>query len=167
MKRIDDVGGVPSPRSEGMHLPHVTPFAKSPIYFFTAGAANRSPLFACTDAHRILTDVWRNSAACDGWYVGRYVVMPDHVHFFARPAVDAKSRAVWCKTWKSITSRQIIQAMGVRPPIWQADTFDHILRNSESYAEKWAYVCANPIRAGLVAKAEDWPWQGEINSLTF
>jgi hypothetical protein len=43
--------------------------------------------------------------------------------------------------------------------------FDHILRSSESYSEKWNYVRDNPVRAGLVANADDWPWQGQIEEL--
>jgi len=33
--------------------------------------------------------------------------------------------------------------------------FDHILRNDESYSEKWEYVRENPVRAGLVQRAQD------------
>ena len=40
--------------------------------------------------------------------------------------------------------------------------FDHILRNDESYAEKWNYVRDNPVRAGLVELAENWPYHGEV-----
>jgi hypothetical protein len=43
--------------------------------------------------------------------------------------------------------------------------FDHILRSSESYSEKWNYVRDNPVRAGLVANANDWHWQGQIEEL--
>jgi len=49
--------------------------------------------------------------------------------------------------------------------IWQEEFFDHVLRSSESYTQKWDYVKENPLRAGLVANAGDWPWQGEIESL--
>ncbi|MBL9202659.1 MAG: transposase [Opitutaceae bacterium] len=111
-----------------MHLPHVAPFARAPLYFFTACIAGRKPVLACAAASEILTNVWKNSAEHDGWFVGRYVLMPDHVHFFASPAADAKPRAVWCKAWKSISSRHITRALGATPPIWQRDTFDHILR---------------------------------------
>jgi hypothetical protein len=31
--------------------------------------------------------------------------------------------------------------------------------------DKWSYVRENPVRAGLVARAEDWPYQGELNVL--
>jgi hypothetical protein len=37
-----------------------------------------------------------------------------------------------------------------------------LIRNTESYAQKWDYVRENPIRAGLVSPTEDWPFQGEI-----
>src|SRR4030095_9854688 len=40
--------------------------------------------------------------------------------------------------------------------------FDHLIRHGESYSEKWEYVRQNPVRAGLVHQADDWPWQGEI-----
>jgi hypothetical protein len=36
------------------------------------------------------------------------------------------------------------------------------LRPAENYAEKWNYVRENPVRAGLVKNANDWPYQGEI-----
>jgi putative transposase len=49
--------------------------------------------------------------------------------------------------------------------IWQKEFFDDVLRSSESYSQKWDYVRENPVRAGLVARVEDWPWQGEIEPL--
>ena len=46
---------------------------------------------------------------------------------------------------------------------WQPGFFDHLLRRNESYAQKWDYVWRNPVRAKLVAKPEDWPYQGEVH----
>jgi len=48
---------------------------------------------------------------------------------------------------------------------WQDGFFDHVLRSSESYGEKWEYVRMNPVRAGLVKQTEDWPFIGEIEKL--
>ena len=93
--------------------------------------------------------------------------MPDHIHFFASPSTEAKSRADWLKLWKSVSARRLTKEFNVSPPFWQPDTFDHIMRSAESYAEKWDYVRSNPVRAGLAARSEDWPWQGEIHSLAF
>ncbi len=46
--------------------------------------------------------------------------------------------------------------------IWEEGFFDHVLRSNESYSQKWNYVRENPVRAGLVKSAADWPYQGEI-----
>jgi REP element-mobilizing transposase RayT len=92
----------------------------------------RWKLLAGETAHRILSDVWAKSADLDGWYVGRYVLMPDHVHFFSAPAPDAKPREVWHKMWKSVTARRLAGELKLAPPIWQHDTFDHILRSTDS-----------------------------------
>jgi putative transposase len=46
--------------------------------------------------------------------------------------------------------------------IWQRGFFDHVLRNDESYAEKWQYVVLNPVRKGFVSRHEDWPYAGEV-----
>jgi len=48
---------------------------------------------------------------------------------------------------------------------WQSGFFDHLIRHSESYAEKWEYVPLNPVRAGLVKNFQEWPWKGEIERL--
>lgn len=162
------MGGVPSPRLfEGMRLPHVIPFSRAPIYFFTACTANRRPLLANERAFVCLREIWSKSTSLDGWFVGRFVLMPDHAHFFAAPSPDAKRRDAWLKLWKSVSARRLAKDLNVVPPFWQADTFDHILRSAESYGEKWEYVRANPVRAGLIERPDDWPWQGEINPLMF
>ena len=44
---------------------------------------------------------------------------------------------------------------GVR---WQRNFFDHRLRHDESLAEKFAYVCQNPLRAGLIRNELEWPY---------
>jgi len=44
---------------------------------------------------------------------------------------------------------------------------DHVLRGDESYGGKWEYVRENPVRAGLVATWEKWPFRGEPFALGF
>ena len=45
---------------------------------------------------------------------------------------------------------------------WQRGFFDHLIRNTESYTQKWDYVRENPVRSGLVASSDAWKYQGEI-----
>jgi putative transposase len=56
----------------------------------------------------------------------------------------------------------LCEASAVRSPIWQRGFFDHVLRNDENYGQKWNYIRENPVRAGLVNNAEDWPYSGEL-----
>lgn len=56
--------------------------------------------------------------------------------------------------WKSYTAKTL-GAAGVR---WQRGFFDHRLRCDESLDAKSSYIRTNPVRAGLVARAEEWPW---------
>lgn len=103
----------------------------------------------------MLLDIWTRSGAHDGWFVGDYLLMPDHVHFFARFGRDSKSMAEWVKMWKSLSARALDKDSGMA--VWQPDYFDRFLRSGESYSEKWAYVQNNPVRAGLIPQADDWP----------
>ena len=41
---------------------------------------------------------------------------------------------------------------------WQRNFFDHRLRDDENFAEKAEYILQNPVRAGLVNDAKDWPY---------
>jgi hypothetical protein len=43
--------------------------------------------------------------------------------------------------------------------------FHHRLRAGESYGQKWQYVRENPVRAGLVANPDDWPYHGRVHEI--
>ena len=69
------------------------------------------------------------------------------------------------QAWKQWTSKRLARELSLSGNLWQEQFFDRVLRSTESYSQKWDYVKENPVPAGLVAGAEDWPWQGEIDSL--
>lgn len=150
-----------------MHLPHLPPFSRHPLLFITCCTAARNPLLANPLAHSILEELWRRSADLDGWHVGHYLLMPDHVHLFARPADSAKPPAAWIKTWKSVSSRQLGANHQATGPVWQPDYFDHFVRSVASYQEKWDYVQDNPVRKGLCTERARWPYQGTLQDLKF
>jgi len=101
-----------------------------------------------------------------GAWVGRYVLMPDHLHLFVVLEDDRMRLSAWIGSLKKAVSK-ILRAREEASPHWQKGFFDHVMRGSESYSEKWDYVRANPVRAGLVAQAEDWPYSGEIHELEY
>jgi putative transposase len=87
--------------------------------------------------------------------------MPDHLHLFVRGTIDFKLGA-WIGGLKRVVAAAVTGGRG----IWQRGFFDHVIRTGESYSEKWHYVRENPVRAGLVAHAEDWPFQREIVAIS-
>ena len=98
-------------------------------------------------------------------WIGRYVLMPDHLHVF----VSAEGNAAlsrWIGSLKKHLTAWRRQA-GLEGPFWQDGFSDHLLRHGESYAEKWRYVCQNPVRKGLTKSAEEWPYAGEIHALSW
>jgi putative transposase len=140
---------------------------EQPIYFITTCTSKRRPILASSEVADILADESRSARARHGWAIGRYVIMPDHVHFFCSAELGAKPLPQFVQAWKQWTSKRIIRVLGFADGIWQQEFFDHVLRSSESYSEKWNYVKENPVRAGLVTTSDDWPWQGEIESIMF
>ena len=89
--------------------------------------------------------------------------MPDHLHLVATPGDAAVSLERWVAYWKSLYSREHART----GEAWQPACWDRRLRSGESYDEKWEYIRNNPVRAGLVAQPEDWPYAGEIWPLEF
>ena len=99
-------------------------------------------------------------------FVGRYVLMPDHVHLFVARSEDGVTLSAWVKSLKNSLSK-VLRQQEIPTPHWQKDFFDHVLRSSESYDEKWQYVVHNPVRAGLVPRVDEWPYHGEIHPLEY
>jgi REP element-mobilizing transposase RayT len=140
-----------------------TVFVDSPIYFVTACTANRRKILASSAIHESFVEFAKSGPEHGAW-IGKYVVMPDHLHAFVALDEERITLANWMKSLKNSLSKAM-RAEKILPPHWQKAFFDHVLRSSESGSEKWEYVSDNPVRAGLVKRSEDWPFQGEIFSL--
>jgi REP element-mobilizing transposase RayT len=140
-------------------------FDREPIYFVTACAADRRHIFA-TEAIHAAFITFATAATVHGAFVGRYVIMPDHIHLFVALDPEKTTLSAWVKSLKNHVSK-VLRNQGEPPPHWQRGFFDHALRSGESYDEKWQYVLQNPVRAKLVSEPEDWPYQGEINPLEY
>jgi putative transposase len=130
-----------------------------PLYFVTFNTHRRRRLLANERVHQRFL-AFGKAGLTRGIAIGRYVIMPDHIHLFVRGSLDFVL-AQWVRMLKRSLSAAIPEAI----PHWQAGFFDHLIRHGDSYAEKWEYVCLNPVRAGVVIDCQEWPWQGEIKKL--
>ncbi|NOX54979.1 MAG: hypothetical protein GXP27_11200 [Planctomycetes bacterium] len=150
-------------RKSPIHLPPIEWPDRPVIVFLTVCTQSRKPILAKHDIHRLLLDAW---AEAKTWVVGRYVLMPDHIHLFCGPrSPESPSLGRWVQFWKSWASRR-----WPRPeeqPVWLKSFWDTQLRRSESYEQKWEYVRRNPVRASLVSQPDDWPYAGEVDRLVW
>lgn len=140
-------------------------FADQPIYFITTCTRDRRAVLDSDAMHSICTEVWENAETLYGWLVGRYVIMPDHVHFFCASKTETATLEMFVGKWKEWTAKYAVRRHDIQAPLWQERFFDHLLRSGESYDEKWNYVLDNPVRAQLVTNREDWKYQGERHEL--
>ncbi|PYV51268.1 MAG: hypothetical protein DMG92_05020 [Acidobacteria bacterium] len=90
------------------------------------------------------------------------VIMPDHVHMLFTLLRDERG---WpypmqkiLKMIKGTSARDINRLLGSSGPVWQDESFDHVLRSQESLEEKIEYIRTSPVRAGLVQKPEEYSW---------
>lgn len=142
-----------------------TTYERRPIYFVTACTAERRELLASELVHEAFLGFVEQASDRGAW-VGRYVLMPDHLHLFVMVEDERVRLSEWIRSLKNSISKTL-RARGEPSPHWQKGFFDHVMRSGESYSQKWDYVRANPVRAGLVDSADDWPYAGEINDLEY
>jgi putative transposase len=128
------------------------------VIFDTICTKNRSPWLATPEVHSLLIETWSKANL---WLVGRYVIMPDHIHLFAWETEDSIPYENWVKYWKSQFTKMHKQPAHQ----WQADHWDTRMRTFETYESKWYYVRQNPVRAELVSETDQWPFQGELHRL--
>ena len=135
-------------------------FATDPLYFVTFCAHERQRFLANAEVHAAFVLFAKRAEYNFNVAVGRYVIMPDHVHLFVRGDCNFRL-GPWIGALKQ-TLAKAARLPREKGQIWEEGFFDHVLRNKESYSQKWNYVRENPVRAGLVESAADWPYQGEI-----
>ncbi len=127
-----------------------------PLYFVTMCAQDRREVLANDVVHSVLINFGQQGVE-RGFALGRYVIIPDHIHLFVSGTLDFEL-GIWVRGLKRVVAAAVT---GGRSGLWQRGFFDHVVRNSESYSQKWDYVRENPVRAGLVRIADEWPYQGE------
>jgi putative transposase len=131
----------------------------APVYFVTFCTHRRKAILASNRTHSAFVQFAKRAVEFNV-AVGRYVIMPDHVHLFVCGDEEFVLSG-WITGLKQVLARANGWSRN-NGQIWQEGFFDHMLRNDESMNAKWDYIFENPVRAGLVENTEGWPYQGEI-----
>jgi REP-associated tyrosine transposase len=104
-----------------------------PFYFVTICTIHRQKIGDLEAAYHAFEAYVRRARDEFGVAVGRFVMMPDHLHLFIRGGADFN-----LAQWVNGLKRTMSVALGAtkKRPLWQPRFFDHILRNEESYTQK-------------------------------
>jgi putative transposase len=85
-----------------------------------------------------------------------FVVMPNHVHLLIAPEVPLARVMNWIKGVSARQANLLLDRTG--EPFWQDESFDHWVRHWRQFEKIRDYIHRNPVRAGLVGEAAEWPY---------
>ncbi|TXH05537.1 MAG: transposase [Nevskiaceae bacterium] len=123
---------------------------------------NRELVFRDTADHQQWLDLLVEAAQHEKLAVHAYVLMPDHVHLLATPETDSGLS----RTMQAIGRRYVPaynRRHGRRGALWEGRYRATLLQPERYLLPCMAYIDLNPVRAGLVARAADYPWSSHAH----
>jgi putative transposase len=91
-----------------------------------------------------------------GVEIWAYCLMPNHVHLIATPKNEAGLARAIGEAHRRYTT--FINARAGRTGHLFQGRFASVVMDEDHLRTAARYVCLNPVRARLAARAEDWPW---------
>lgn len=126
-------------------------------YFITSRTWESRKLFVKDEVFRIFLKALLGYRDKGIFQLHAFVLMPDHFHMLLTPSdTTTLERAV--QYIKGGSSHAIGETLRFQFPIWQPGFNDHRIRDARDYQTHVRYIGQNPIKRGLVARAEDYPW---------
>jgi len=84
-----------------------------------------------------------------------YIIMPNHLHVLLKPINHAVSKTM--QLIKGRSSRKINKGY-----FWQKGFFDFTILTEKKFKEKFNYIHYNPVKWGLVERAEDYKYSSAM-----
>jgi putative transposase len=129
-------------------------------YFLTNCTQDRIPRFHDGTVVTEVLDFMVAESQTYGFALQAYCFMPDHLHLLTNGTHKAADCLGFVKTFKQRSGYAFKQRTLKR--LWQVRPYDHILRPNESWEAIAYYIWMNPVRKGLCARPEDWPFSGSL-----
>jgi putative transposase len=106
--------------------------------------------------YALYLDLLADGAERAGVAIWSYCLMPNHVHIIAVPSDEDGLRQCFRFVHRHYTG-YINARLRVTGHLWQG-RFSSVAMDEAHLVTALRYVALNPVRAGLVARAEDWCW---------
>lgn len=82
------------------------------------------------------------------YFLSCFCVMPNHAHVLVRPFTGFDPAAL-LHSWKSFTAKEINKHLGRSGEVWEAESYDTLVRDSEHLWKVVRYIGKNPAKAGI------------------
>ena len=129
-------------------------------YSLTFCTDRRQRLFTDADTVELVLQQLVRAAGDQKFAVLAYCFMPDHLHVLAEGTADDSDCKRFIKAFKQYSGYYYSQEQ--HQALWQRYGFEHVLRDDEITIEVAKYILANPVRAGLAATVEQYPYVGSL-----
>ena len=107
-------------------------------------------------ADMIVEAIHYNANILGHYLLHAFVVMPNHVHLLATPAVALPKLT---KSLKGITAKRANAMLALTgSAFWQEESYDRLVRHDREFEGIRNYIDENPVRAGLVKEASEYRW---------
>jgi putative transposase len=129
-------------------------------YFLTLCTIDRRRCFVDRSAVGLVREQLRLAADSHRVAVIAYCFMPDHLHVLVEGLTPDASLQEFARVFKQRSSFYWRRHTGIA--LWQRSYFEHVLREDEDTITVARYILANPLRAGLADRVEDYPFSGSM-----
>ncbi|HWE96082.1 MAG TPA: helicase C-terminal domain-containing protein [Tepidisphaeraceae bacterium] len=89
-----------------------------------------------------------------------WCLMPNHVHVIVQPLPGFELPQI-LHSWKRFTATEANKLLGRSGPFWQAEYYDHLIRDEDDFRHAVTYLWSNPEKAGL----KGWAWREKDEEL--
>ena len=127
----------------------------------TLATAGRARVFAQPRAVQTCLAALKQAATRYEAGVYAYCFMPDHLHLLAATPSDVDFVS-FIQYFKQLSAFSLSHPSPTAHGLWQARFYDHALRLDEDIITVARYIFGNPVRAGIVADAADYPYSGSL-----
>ncbi|OGO19925.1 MAG: hypothetical protein A2Z14_00575 [Chloroflexi bacterium RBG_16_48_8] len=140
--------------------PHL--FRPNAIYVITGSTINKRHLLDSNEKKKFLCETLFERASQFNWQLEAWACLSNHYHFIARAPENASTMTDLIRAVHSLSARYInsVDNQTGRRVWW--NYWDFCIKDEKSYLSILRYVHENPVKHGVVERAEDYPFSSYL-----
>jgi putative transposase len=141
----------------GRNAPAASILNPSRTFFATTGTSMGRRLLQSERNALLLIDVLRSLTAEHRFKLHDFVIMPNHVHLLLTVHNEMTIEKAM-QLIKGRFSHRLSHEFGYKGEVWQRGFTEVQVMNHESFEKHREYIALNPVKAGLVAAVDEFPF---------